>query len=107
MMDALAQFCGTLIRVEPRMSTKVLTCEDFSALVGKTINAYFYPDGYWRMFVALRAATSETFVFSTVPHGLAKYFEVFALKSTVEDAEERSWVSVSMESFHANHAGRR
>jgi len=73
-------------------SVKVFACTDFSALLGKMIDAFFHADGYWRFFVALRTTADETLIFSTEEHALAKYFEVFPIKFAVEATEERNWI---------------
>ena len=75
------------------LSELVCACDDFSALIGKRVDAYFHADGYWRFFVALRAADGQSVVFSAEERGLAKYFEVFPLKFEFEASEERQWVS--------------
>ena len=75
------------------LSESISACDDFSALVGRRVDAYFHADGYWRFFVALRAADGQSVVFSTEERGLAKYFEVFPLKFEFEASEERQWVS--------------
>ncbi len=54
------------------LAESILACDDFSALVGKCVDAYFHADGYWRFFVALRTEDGGTIVFSTEAHGLAK-----------------------------------
>ena len=70
----------------------VLACEDFTPLEGKTIDAFFHEDGYWRFFVALRTAEKEELVFTTEERGIAKYFEVFPIKFAVESEQARTWV---------------
>lgn len=75
------------------LSESISACDDFSALVGKRVDAYFHPDGYWHVFVALRVEDGQNIVFSTEGRDLAKYFEVFPLKFEFEASEERQWVS--------------
>jgi hypothetical protein len=75
------------------MATEIVfACEDFTPLVGKTIDAFFHEDGYWRFFVALRTAEKEELVFTTEERGIAKYFEVFPIKFAVESEQARTWV---------------
>ena len=73
------------------LSESISACDDFSALVGKRVDAYFHADDYWRFFVALRAEEGQNIVFSTEDRGLARYFEVFPLKFEFEVSEERQW----------------
>lgn len=75
------------------LSESISACDDFSALVGRRVDAYFHADGYWRFFVALRAEDGQRIVFSTEERGLSTYFEVFPLKFEFEASEERQWVS--------------
>jgi hypothetical protein len=75
------------------LTESVSACDDFSALVGKRIDAYFHDDGYWHVVVALRAEGEQSLVFSTEDRGLAKYFEVFPLKFAIEATEQRRWVA--------------
>lgn len=75
------------------LTETISACDDFSALVGKRVDAYFHADGYWRFFIALRADDGRSLVFSTEERGLAKYFEVFPLKFAVEETEPRQWVT--------------
>lgn len=74
------------------LSESISACDDFSALVGKRIDAYCHAEGSWRLFVALRADDGQSVVFSTEERGLVKNFEVFPLKFEFEASEERLWV---------------
>lgn len=52
---------------------------DLAPLSGMTVDAYAQDEGYWHLFVALRLAGGEPFVFRTEEHAAGRRFDVFPI----------------------------
>lgn len=64
---------------------------ELEVLAGRTVDAVFQDDGYWHLFIAFRCTDGKSIVFCTEDVGIARYFEVFPVKVTIEPTECRAW----------------